>query len=113
MKHTITDLNNTVEPAGFVNSVVEHYTFDSYFGDLPADISLNQNVEKLLEIGNCKVIPFVGDILHNVYNVNTNFRLYLSSWMIFFMDPSPSAGAGCMLIDPKGTKWMISCRLNF
>ena len=85
----------------------------SYFCDLPADISLNQNVDKLLEIGNCKVIPFVGDILHNVYNVNTIFRLYLSSWTIFYMDPGPSVGAGCMLIDPKGSKWMISYRLEF
>ena len=113
MKKIVTDLNDPVEPAAFVNSVVEHYTFESYFGDFPADISLNQNVDKLLEIGNCKVIPFVGDILHNVYNVNTIFRLYLSSWTIFFMDPSPSAGAGCMLIDPKGSKWMISYRLEF
>ena len=84
MKHTITDLNDPIEPASFVNSVVEQYTFDSYFGDLPTDISVNQNVDKLSEIGNCKVIPFVGDILHNVYNVNTNFRLYLSSWTLFF-----------------------------
>ena len=22
-------------------------------------------------------------------------------------------GAGCVLIDPKGAKWMISCRLEF
>ena len=84
MKQTVIDLNDLAEPTIFVNSVVEHYTFDSYFGDLPPDISMNWNVDKLSEIGNCKVIPFVGDILHNVYNVNTNFRLYLSSWTLFF-----------------------------
>ena len=37
MKQTVTDLNDLAEPTVFVNPVVEHYTFYSYFGDLPAD----------------------------------------------------------------------------
>ena len=106
MKHTVMDLNYLAEPTVFVNPVVEHYTFYSYFGDLPADISPNQNVDKLSEIDNCKVILFVGKIVHNMYNVNTSFRLDLSSWMLFF-DGSRSkdgVGASCVLIDPKDVK---------
>ena len=67
------------------------------------------------EINNCTVAPFIGDMFHNVYNVNTNFRLDLPSWTLFF-DGSKSkdgVGAGCVLIDLKGTKMMIACRLEF
>ena len=115
MKKTVTDLNDLVEPTIFVNLVVEHYTFDSYFGDLPADISLNQNVNKFLEIDNYKVVPFVGEIVHNVYNVNKKFRLDLSSWILFFVGSrsKDGVGDGCVLIDPKCAKWMIDCRLEF
>ena len=47
--------------------------------------------------------------------MNTNFRVDLCSWTLFF-DGSKSkdgAGAGCVLIDPKGTKIMIACILQF
>ena len=110
MKQIDTDLYDSADPVVFVNSVVEYYTFDSYFGDLPIDISPNQNVNKLSEIDNCKVIPFVGEIVNNVYNVNTNFRLDLNSWTLFFYASMSKYGVdvGFVLIDPKGTKWMIS-----
>ena len=65
----------------------------------------------ILEINNFIVLPVPGDIVHNVYNVNTNFRLDLSSWTLFF-DGSKSkddSGVGYILFDPKGTTWMISC----
>ena len=77
MKQTVTDFDDPDEPVVFVNTVIEHYTLDSYFGDLPADTSPNQNIEKLSEINNCKVIPFSGKIVHIVYHVYTNFRLDL------------------------------------
>ena len=50
-----------------------------------------------------------------MYNVNTNFRIDPIVWTLFF-DGSMSkegAGAGCVLIDPKGIKTMIACRLEF
>ena len=56
MKQIVTDLNDPAEPIVFVNLVVEHYTFDSYFGDLPANISPNRNVKKLSKIDNCYFI---------------------------------------------------------
>ena len=115
MKQTVTDLNDLAEPTIVVNSVVEHYDFESYFSDLPADISSNWNVDKLSKVDNCKVVPFIGEIVHNVYNVNTNFRLDLSSWMLFFVGSRSKYGVGdgCVLIDPKCVKWMINCRLEF
>ena len=99
------DLNDPSEPAVIVNTTIENYTLDSYFGDFPADTFLNQNIDRLSEINNCKVIPFSGDIVHNVYHVNTNFRLDLSSWILFFDGYKSKYGgsAGCVLIDPKGT----------
>ena len=106
MKQIDTDLYDSADPVVFVNSIVEHYTFDSYFGDLPVDISPNQNVDKLSEIDNCKVILFVGKIVHNMYNVNTNFRLDLSAWILFFdgFGSKDGVGASCVLIDPKDVK---------
>ena len=82
---------------------------------MPADISSNWNVDKLSEIDNCKVVPFIGEIVHNVYNVNKKFRLDLSSWMLFFVGSrsKDGVGDGCVLIDPKCVKWMIDCRLEF
>ena len=53
--------------------------------------------------------------MHNVYNVNTNFRIDPFIWTLFF-DVSRSkdgVGAGCVLIDPNRTKTMIACRLEF
>ena len=44
-----------------------------------------------------------------------NFRLDLSSWMLFFVGSrsKDGVGDGCVLIDPKCAKWMIDCRLEF
>ena len=53
--------------------------------------------------------------MYNVYNVNTNFRIDPFIWTLFY-DGSRSKdgeGAGCVLIDPNGTKTMIACRLEF
>ena len=74
---------------------------------MSADSSATKDVDKLSKINNCIVVPFTGDIVHNVYNVNTNFRLDLSSWPFFYGSKSKDGvGASCVLIDPKGTKLM-------
>ena len=66
MKQTVTNLNDPSDSAVFTNTTIEHYTLDSYFGDFPANPSPNQNIDRLSEINNCKVIPFYGEIVHNV-----------------------------------------------
>ena len=48
-------------------------------------------------------------------NVNDVISLVDKPWHLYF-DSSRSkegAGVGCMLLDPTGNKFMISCRLEF
>ena len=55
-------------------------------------------------------VPLSSTIVHNFYNVNTNFRIDPVVWTLFF-DGSRSKdreGEGCVLIDPKGIKTMIA-----
>ena len=44
MKQTVTDLNDPIEPIVFFSSGIEHYTFDSFFGNFPVDSSLVEDV---------------------------------------------------------------------
>ena len=43
MKQTVTDLDGSNESVSFFNNQIEHFTFDAFFGDLPADISPIEN----------------------------------------------------------------------
>ena len=115
MKQTVTDLNNSNESVSYFSAQIEHFTFNTFFGDLSADISPVENVQKQSQITYLTFVPFSSTIVHNVYNVNTNFRINPFVWMLYF-DGSRSkdgAGAECVLIDPNGTKSMIACRLDF
>ena len=74
-----------------------------------------ENVQKQSQTTHLTSVPFSSIIVHNVYNVNTNFRIDPFVWTLFF-DVSKSkdgAGTGCVLIDPNGTKSMITCKLEF
>ena len=53
--------------------------------------------------------------MHNVFNVNNNFRIDPFIWtLVFYSSRSKyGAGAGCVLIDPNETKTMIACKLEF
>ena len=86
--------------------------FDTFFGDLPTDSSLIENVQNQSQISHVTSVPFSGTIVHNVYNVNTNFRIDPISWALFFDGSRSKHGAstGCVLVDPKT---MIECRLEF
>ena len=86
MKKIVNDLNDHSEPVVFFISGIKHYTFDSFFGNFPVDSSPVEDVDNLSEINNCTVVPFTGSIVHNVYNVNTNFIIDLNSLTLFFMD---------------------------
>ena len=115
MKQRVIDLNNPSEPVLFFSLGMNHYTFDYLFGNSLVDSFLVEDVYNLFEINNCNGVPFTGSIVQNVYNVNTNFRIDLNSWTLFF-DGSKSkdgVGVGYVLIDPKGTEMMISCILEF
>ena len=115
MKQIVTDLDGSNEPVSFFNNQIEHFTFDTFFGDLPANVSPIENEQKHSQVTHLTSIMFSRTIVHNVYNVNNNFRIDPIVWTLVF-DGSRSkegADAGCVLIDPKGIKIMIACRLEF
>ena len=43
MKQTVTNLDGSNEYVSFFNNQIEHFTFDTFFGYLPADISPIEN----------------------------------------------------------------------
>ena len=45
MKQTVTDLNDPSEPVVFFSSAIEHYTFDSFFGNSPTKSSPVEDVD--------------------------------------------------------------------
>ena len=115
MKQIVIDLNDPGDIVVYFSSHVEHYTFDTLFGNFPTDSSPVENFQNRSKFVNYTAVPFSGSIVHNFYNTNTNFRVDLDSWTWFF-DGSKykeGVGSGCVLIDPKGTKTMIACRLEF
>ena len=115
MKQNVTNLDSSNESVSFFDNQIEHFTFDTFFGDLPADVLPAKNVQKQSQITHLTSVPFSSTIVHNVYNVNTNFIIDPIVWNLFFHGSrsKDGAGAGCVLIDPKGIKTMISCRLEF
>ena len=115
MKQTVIDLNGSNESVSFFSNQIEHFTFDTFFGDLRADVSPVENVQKQSQITHLTFVPFSSTIVHNVYNVNTNFKIDPFIWTLFFdgFKHKDRAGAGCVLIDPNGIKIMIACILEF
>ena len=73
MKQTVIDLDGSNESVSFFDNQIEHFTFDTFFGDLPADVSPAENVQKQSQITHLTFVPFSSTIVHNVYNVNNNF----------------------------------------
>ena len=106
-------MNDSSDPIAYFSSHIEHYTFYTLFTNFLGDSSPVENVQNQYGIINYMDVPFSGSIVHNVYNVNTNFRVDLDSWTLFFdVSKSKGASASCVLIDPKGTKIIISYRIR-
>ena len=100
MKQTVTDLDGSNESVSFFDNQIEHFTFDTFFGDLPADVFPVDNVQKQSQITHLTVVLFCNTIIHNVDYLNTNFIIDPAIWTLFF-DGSRSkdgAGIGCILI---------------
>ena len=115
IKQTITDLDGSNESISLFNNQIEHFTFDTFFRDLPAYVSPIENEQKHSQVTHLTCISFSSTVVHNVYNVNANFRIDPVVWTLFFDGSRSKEGVGttCVLIDPKGIKMMISCRLEF
>ena len=46
MKQTVTDFDSSNESVSFFSNQIEHFTFDTFFGDLHVDVSPVENVQK-------------------------------------------------------------------
>ena len=46
MKQNVTDLDSSNEFVSFFDNQIEHFTFDTFFGDLPIDVSPIENAQK-------------------------------------------------------------------
>ena len=109
MKQTVIDIDGSNESISYFSAHIENFTFDTLFGYLPADVSPVENVQKHSQITHVTSVTFSGTIVHNVYNVNTHFRIDPFIWTLFFDGSRYKYGAhaGCVLIDPNSTKTMI------
>ena len=101
MKQIVTDIYGSNESVSFFSNQIEHFTFDTFFGDFPADVSPVENVQKQSQITHLTFVPLSSTIVHNVYNVNTNFRIDPFIWTLLFDGPRSKhgVGAGCVLME--------------
>jgi hypothetical protein len=131
LKHMVTDLETLNEPSSTDFPVLGNYSCDSYFKNfspLSSDVPLTQNYEMVfqeklsipteetlfcqepvLEITEQKIREQESDKREETDNLRSQI------WTIYF-DGSKSqegSGAGCILIDPKGKRHFLSCRLEF
>ena len=60
----------------------------------PADVSPTENEQKQSQITHLTSVPFSSTIVHNVYNVNTNFKIDPIVWTLFFDGYRSKEGAG-------------------
>ena len=111
MKHTIIDLEAPNEPIMFIN-ILGNYFFDTFFRDFPVEQSLVPE-SVILELMFCdhKLAPRDDERASMVPQNQKKEDL----WTLYFDGSKSKEGArvGCVLIDPKKNKTLISCMLEF
>jgi hypothetical protein len=110
LKYTVTNLNDPNET--FVPSVnaLEYQGMNTFFGKFIAEISSISNPNQQSEISACTEVMALDHAVNTVNSCENDEILSL------YFDGSKSrkgAGSICLLIDPKGNKTFISCRLEF
>ena len=65
MKQTITDLDDSNKSVSLFNNQIEHFTFDTFFGDLRGDVSPTENEQKHSQITHLTSVPFSSTVVHN------------------------------------------------
>jgi ribonuclease HI len=110
LKYTVTDLNDPNEP--FVPSVnaLENQGMNTFFGNFVAEISTIADPNQQSEISVCTQVMTSNHTVNIVHSYEND-----EIWSLYF-DGSKShegVGVGCLLIDPKGNKTFIACRLEF
>lgn len=131
LKHTVTDLEAFNEPSSIDFPMLGNYSCDSdfiKFSPLSSDVPLTQNSEMTFQVNLLEATeesifcqePLL-EMRDTVYGDEEITRpeevakFFSQVWTLYF-DRSKSqggSGVGCILIDPKGKRNFLSCRLEF
>jgi len=112
MKHSVTHFDEETEPVVFSNNILGNYSFESFFGNFLAQTypfvvdSISSQIKNYSQTDSSKCINIVDNIVN---------KYYILFWILSFdgSKSSDGAGAGCMLVSPKGEKNILACRLEF
>ena len=117
-------MHDPKEPVLFSDSIIGNYMYEIGFGNFKyenSSFSDNKQQSKILNVTTVQHDSSFKDIVNNVDNydyvhiVESKVVADSSTWILYF-DGSKSkegAGVGCFLIDPKGNKNCIACRIEF
>ena len=120
----MTELHDPSEPVLFSDSIMGNYMFEHGFRNFKSENHAFYDNKKQSEILNVTTISHDSSFKEIVNNVDSHNYVNIieskvvansSTWTLYF-DGSKykeGAGAGCLLIDPKGNKTCIACRLEF
>jgi hypothetical protein len=128
LKHTVTDLETPNQPTSTNFPILGNYSCDSHFGNfapLLSDVSLTQSSEMIFQeefsmpredslFCQDLVLGLLEEKIEE-WNTDWNGNHRSQIWTLYF-DGSKSqegSGAGCILIDQKGKRHFLSCRLEF
>ena len=114
----------------FSNSILGNLCFETFFGELEAELSPYANSNEKYELlhtthivePHCNIVEDCTKVGTNncrdLVSSSCNFSLELTDpniWTLYF-DGSRNkegAGVGCLIIDPRGNKTMLACLLEF
>jgi hypothetical protein len=131
LKHIITDLETLNKPSSVDFTVLGNYSCDSNFRNfspLSSDVPLTQNSEmrfqENLPTTMEETLFYQEPVLETMEQIGGKEEsgrkkeadsFFSQIWTLYF-DGSKSqegSGVGCILIDPKGKRNFMSCRLEF
>ena len=124
MKHTVTELHDPSEPVLFSDSIMENYMFEHGFGNFKSKNSVfsdNKQQSKILNVTTILHDSSFKEIVNNVDSHNyvniieSKVVANSSTWTLYFDGSKSKEGAGVafLLIEPKGNKTCIACRIEF
>jgi ribonuclease HI len=110
LKYTVTDLNDPNEPFIPSENALENQGINTFFGNFAAEISYVADLNQQSEISVCTQVMTSNHVV-NIVDNHVNDEI----WSLYFDGSKSREGVGvsCLLIDPKGNKTFIACRLEF
>lgn len=113
MKHIVTNLEGSNEPINYTQEELWVFLLETLFGcyqfqtsTIPPNTQLELPVQSP---GHNNEISAL-----NLHNLDPP-SLSAGIWTLYYDESKTPdrAGAGCVLVDPKGNRFLISCRLEF